>query len=217
MARPQDPQPIPDPQDPQDPDAHARRMARLKAVVDRRIAAAREEKGLLMVHTGTGKGKTTAAMGMLVRSLGHGFPCAVVQFIKGPQPTAELLLSQLAERLGARLQWDRCGEGFTWNTQDQARDAARAREGWELVRARLADPELRFLLLDELNLVLAKGWLDPAAVVQELQARPRDLHVVITGRSAPDCLLAAADLVTEMREVKHPFRAGIKAQAGIEF
>jgi len=218
MALPQDPHPVP----PEAPasgaaEAHARQMAKLKAVVDRRIAAAQEEKGLLMVHTGAGKGKTTAAMGMLVRSLGHGFPCAVVQFIKGPQPTAEQLLTRLAELTGARLQWDRCGEGFTWNTQDQARDAARAREGWALVRTRLADPELRFLLLDELNLVLARGWLDPEAVVRELQARPRDLHVVITGRGAPDRLLAAADLVTEMREVKHPFRAGIKAQAGIEF
>ncbi len=201
----------------EDPAAHRLRMERLKAAVDGRIQRAHEEKGLLMVHTGNGKGKTTAAMGMLVRSLGHGHPCAVVQFIKGPQPSAETTLERLARLTGGRLRWDRCGEGFTWTTQDRQRDAARAREGWAIVRAHLADPELRFLLLDELNVVLRHGFLDTAEVLAELQARRRELHVVITGRGAPEALLEAADLVTEMRDVKHPFRAGIKAQAGIEF
>ena len=201
----------------EDPAAHRRRMERIKAAVDGRIERAQGEKGLLMVHTGSGKGKTTAAMGMLVRSLGHGHPCAVVQFIKGPQPTGEQTLERLAQSTGGRLAWDRCGEGFTWNTQDRERDAAHAREGWTIVRGHLADPELRFLLLDELNIVLRHGFLDTARVLAELQARPRDLHVVITGRGAPEALLEAADLVTEMRDLKHPFRAGIKAQAGIEF
>jgi len=173
--------------------------------------------GLLMVHTGDGKGKTTAALGMLVRSLAHGHRCAVVQFIKGPRPTGELELERWARLAGARLRWDRCGEGFTWTAKERGRDERRAREGWDLVLAHLADPELRFLLLDELNIVLRHGFLDTAEVLGALQARRRELHVVVTGRGAPEALLAAADLVTEMRDVKHPFRAGIQAQAGIEF
>lgn len=201
----------------EDPVVHQRQMEKLKVVVDNRIAAATREKGLLMVHTGNGKGKSTAALGMLVRSLGHGFPCAVVQFIKGEQATAETMLAQVAPAFGGSLAWDRCGQGFTWNTQDLDADRAHAREGWELVRQHLSNPELRFLLLDELAIVLRHGLLDTAAVLAELQARRPKLHVVITGRGAPEALLEAADLVTEMREVKHPFKAGIKAQPGIEF
>jgi cob(I)alamin adenosyltransferase len=170
-----------------------------------------------MVHTGDGKGKTTAALGMLVRSLAHGHPCAVVQFIKGPRPTGELELERWAGLAGARLRWDRFGEGFTWTARDRQRDSALAREGWDLVRRHLAGRELRFLLLDELNIVLSHGFLDTAEVVGALQARHPDLHVVVTGRGAPEALIQAADLVTEMRELKHPFHAGVRAQAGIEF
>ena len=192
-------------------------MGKLKVVVDKRIASATQEKGLLMVHTGNGKGKSTAAMGMLVRSLGHGYRCAVVQFIKGEQATAEVVLETVAQAMGGALTWDRCGHGFTWNTQDQAADIAHAQEGWAAVRRHLADPELRFLLLDELNIVLAHGFLNTREVLADLQGRRPDLHVVLTGRGAPEGLVEAADLVTEMKEIKHPFKAGIKAQAGIEF
>lgn len=200
-----------------DPETHARQMGKLKTVVDKRIAAATQEKGLLMVHTGNGKGKSSAAVGMLVRSLGHGFKCAVVQFIKGEQPTAEVVLAQVAEALGGSCTWDRCGEGFTWNTQNLEADITHAREGWAIVRRHLADPDLRFLLLDEVNIVLRHGFLETAEVLAELQGRHPDLHVVCTGRGAPEALMEAADLVTEMKEIKHPFKAGIKAQAGIEF
>ncbi len=200
-----------------DPDIHKRQMGKLKTAVDKRIAAAIHEKGLLMVHTGNGKGKSTAALGMLVRSLGHGHRCAVVQFIKGEQATAEVVLERVAAAMGGALTWDRCGQGFTWNTQDRDADIAHAQQGWELVRRHMADPELRFLLLDELNIVLRHGFLDTADVLAELQARNRSLHVVLTGRGAPEILVEAADLVTEMKELKHPFKAGIMAQAGIEF
>jgi len=200
-----------------DPETHKRQMTKLKAVVDKRIASATEEKGLLMVHTGNGKGKSTAAMGMLVRSLGHGYGCAVVQFIKGEQATAEVVLAQVATAMGGSLAWDRCGQGFTWNTQDREADIAHAREGWEIVKRHLADPAIRFILLDEMNIVLRHGFLDTAEVLADLQARRPDVHVVLTGRGAPEVLVEAADLVTEMKEIKHPFKAGIKAQAGIEF
>jgi cob(I)alamin adenosyltransferase len=201
----------------EDPETHKRQMGKLKAVVDRRIAAATREQGLLMVHTGAGKGKSTAALGMLVRSLGHGFKCAVVQFIKGEQATAEVMLERVARDMGGALTWDRCGQGFTWNTQDREADIRHARAGWELVRRHLADPDLRFLLLDELNIVLGHGFLDTEEVLDELRGRQPWLHVVVTGRGAPKAVIEAADLVTEMKEIKHPFQAGIKAQAGIEF
>nr|WP_320132645.1 cob(I)yrinic acid a,c-diamide adenosyltransferase [uncultured Holophaga sp.] len=181
------------------------------------MSTQKQSQGLLMVHTGEGKGKTTAAIGMLVRSLGHGHKCAVVQFIKGPQPTAETLLAGFAESLGGSLAWDRCGEGFTWRSKDHTRDRELAAQGWSRVREHLADPELRFLLLDELNIVLNYHFLDTDTVLAELQARQPQLHVVVTGRGAPESLMEAADLVTEMKEHKHPFRAGIKAQAGLEF
>lgn len=200
-----------------DPSTHIHQMGKLKTAIERRRAAATREKGLLIVHTGNGKGKSTAALGMLVRSLGHGFPCAVVQFIKGDQTTAETRLTQVASALGGSLAWDRCGQGFTWKTQDLEGDCARAQAGWAIARRHLANPEMRFLLLDELAIVLRHGFLDTQEVLSELSARRPDLHVVITGRGAPEALLEAADLVTEMRDLKHPFRAGIKAQPGIEF
>ncbi len=200
-----------------DPERHQDRMAKLNEVVQGRIAQATREQGLLVVHTGSGKGKTTAALGMLVRALGHGFSCAVVQFIKGDQATAEVILSQVAAAGGGALRWDRCGQGFSWKTQDREADRLHAEEGWTLARRHLADPSLRFLLLDELNIVLRYGLLDTGRVLAELQARCPELHVVLTGRGAPEALLEAADLVTEMKEHKHPFKAGIKAQPGIEF
>ena len=198
-------------------ESHARQKGKLKAVMDGRIARASREQGLLIVHTGNGKGKTTAALGMLVRALGHGQRCAVVQFIKGEQATAEVILAQVAALSGGALTWDRCGQGFTWNTQDRDRDMAHAQAGWARVEQHLADPDLQFLLLDELNIALRQGYLDPGKVLAALQGRRPGLNVVVTGRGAPECLLDSADLVTDMREVKHPFKAGIKAQPGIEF
>ena len=192
-------------------------MERLKTAMEARIARAQGEKGLLIVHTGNGKGKTTAALGLLLRSLGHGMKSAVVQFIKGDQDTSETLLAAVAASSAAHLQWNRVGAGFTWNTQDLGRDQARAHEGWDLVRRHLADPGLEFLLLDELNVVLRYGFLPLDDVLADLAARPPHLHVAVTGRNAPAELIEMADLVTEMKELKHPFKGGLKAQAGIEF
>ncbi len=189
---------------------HEARMQALQAEMRAKMAAARDTKGLIIVHTGDGKGKTTAALGMLLRALGHGFTCAVLQFIKGDRATAESLLAS------PLLSWERVGEGFTWDTQNRERDIAKAREGWEKALARMADPDLRFLLLDELNIVLAYGYLPVEEVIAALKTKREDLHVVITGRGAPEALIALADLVTEMKEIKHPFQHGIRAQAGIE-
>ncbi|MBS1766665.1 MAG: cob(I)yrinic acid a,c-diamide adenosyltransferase [Acidobacteria bacterium] len=190
---------------------HEARMQALQADMRAKMAAARERKGLLIVHTGDGKGKTTAALGMLLRALGHGHKCAVLQFIKGDRATAESLLAS------PLLSWERVGEGFTWDTQDLERDRAKAREGWNRALKHLADPDLKFLLLDELNIVLAYDYLPEAEVIAALAAKREDLHVVVTGRGAPPALVAIADLVTEMKEIKHPFQQGVRAQAGIEF
>jgi cob(I)alamin adenosyltransferase len=195
-------------------DDHKRVMEKLQKVMEKKIARADREKGLLMVHTGNGKGKSSAALGMLIRCLGHGYRCAVVQFIKGEQATAETALQQAFPSL---LRWDRVGEGFTWDTQDRAADIATCRAGWEIVRGHLADPTLKFLLLDELNIVLSYDYLPLEDVMSDLTTKREDLHVVVTGRGAPQPLMDAADLVTEMKEIKHPFKAGIKAQPGIEF
>lgn len=190
---------------------HAERMQALQAEMRAKMAAARDRKGLIIVHTGDGKGKTSAALGMLLRSLGHGFKCAVFQFIKGDRATAESLLAS------PMLRWERVGEGFTWDTQNRDRDITKAREGWEKALAAMADPDLKFLLLDELNIVLAYNYLPVDEVIAALKAKRADLHVVVTGRGAPEGLIALADLVTEMKEIKHPFAHGIQAQAGIEF
>lgn len=192
-------------------DDHAERMQTLQAEMRAKMAAARDRKGLIIVHTGDGKGKTSAALGMLLRSLGHGFKCAVFQFIKGDRATAESLLAS------PLLRWERVGEGFTWDTQNRDRDIAKAREGWEKAVLAMADPDLKFLLLDELNIVLAYDYLPVDEVIAALKAKRADLHVVVTGRGAPESLIALADLVTEMKEIKHPFAHGIQAQAGIEF
>ena len=190
------------------------KSARRKAARDKMMAEKTIEKGLLIVHTGKGKGKSTAAFGMVMRSIGHGFHTGVVQFVKGRWDTGE---RTALERFPELVTIKAMGEGFTWETQDRARDIAAARAAWAEAQAMMADPSYRLVLLDELNIVLRYDYLPVADVVAVLSARRPDLHVVVTGRNAPDELVAAADLVTEMTLVKHPFREGVKAQAGIEF
>jgi cob(I)alamin adenosyltransferase len=194
--------------------AHREKMARIKAVKDRIYASKTIEKGLLIVHTGTGKGKSTAAWGLALRCLGHGRKLGVVQFIKGRRDTGErFFLQRFPELVEVRVM----GEGFTWETQDRARDIAAARAAWEEAKRMMANPELHLVILDELNIVLRKDYLPLAEVVQGLLAKRSDLHVVVTGRNAKQELIEAADLVTEMTLIKHPFRAGVKAQLGIEY
>jgi cob(I)alamin adenosyltransferase len=193
---------------------HRAKMAKRKAVQDAEVAAKTIEKGLLIVHTGTGKGKSTAAFGLALRMLGRGQRVGVVQFIKGAWHSAE---RDALARFGDQLVWHTMGEGFTWETQDRARDVAAAERAWAKARELMADPNLAMLILDELNIALRYDYLDLAAVVAALKARPRGLHVVVTGRNAKPELVAAADLVTEMTLVKHHFAAGVKAQPGIEF
>jgi cob(I)alamin adenosyltransferase len=193
---------------------HNEKMARRKAARDRMLATKTEERGLLIVHTGTGKGKSTAAFGMVLRCLGHGMRVGIVQVVKGVWGTGERVA---LERFGDLVTCRAMGEGFTWDTQDRARDIAAARAAWEVAKAMIADPSYRLVLLDELNIVLRYDYLPIAEVVAALRAKPRELHVVVTGRNAKSELIEAADLVTEMTLVKHPFRSGVKAQQGIEF
>ncbi len=193
---------------------HQAKMQRLKASVDRRIEAAQDEKGLLIVYTGAGKGKTTAALGMVFRCLGHGMKVAVVQFIKGAIDTAE---ERVLKSFGDRVTFLRMGEGYTWETQDRARDTRFAQEAWGRRANSWAMLPTAMVILDEFNIALNQGYVDVNDVLPRLQARPPMQHVVITGRGAPPELLEAADLVTEMKQVKHPFRNGIKAQPGVEF
>jgi len=198
----------------QDADRHREKMRKKKAVRDRMMAGKTVEKGLLIVHTGTGKGKSTAAFGMVMRCLGHGMRVGIVQFIKGAWDTGERhVLARFPDLVACRAM----GEGFTWDTQDRARDIAAARAAWDAAKAMIADPAYRLVLLDELNIVLRYDYLDVAEVVETLKSKPRDLHVVVTGRNAKPELIEIADLVTEMTLVKHPFRGGVKAQVGIEF
>lgn len=193
---------------------HKARMERLKASVDRRIEAAQQEKGLLIVYTGAGKGKTTAALGMALRCLGHGMKVAVVQFIKGAIDTAE---ERALKSFGEQITFLRMGEGYTWETQDRERDTKFAQQAWEKAIEFLRDPSYAMVLLDEFNIALHHEYVRLPDVLPVLQARPPMQHVVITGRGAPAELIEEADLVTEMKQVKHPFRKGIKAQAGVEF
>jgi len=190
---------------------HRERMKVVQAEMHAKIAAAREKRDLLIVHTGDGKGKSTAAFGMLARMLGHGRRCTVIQFIKSGDSAVERALR------GPLLHWHKVGDGFTWDTQNRASDVARCREGFALACACLQDPAVRFLLLDELNIALTHGYLPLDEVLAAIHARVPGKHVVITGRGAPAGLIEAADLVTEMRAIKHPFATGVKAQAGIEF
>jgi len=193
---------------------HAEKMAKRKAARTRMLATKTEERGLVIVHTGTGKGKSTAAFGMVMRCIGHGMRVGIVQFIKGVWDTGERhVLQRFPELVTCRAM----GEGFTWDTQDRARDIAASRAAWDAAKAMMSDPGYRLILLDELNIVLRYDYLPIDEVVATLKAKPRDLHVVVTGRNAKPELIEIADLVTEMTLVKHPFRGGVKAQAGIEF
>jgi cob(I)alamin adenosyltransferase len=192
---------------------HRERMQRKKALVDRKIASATIERGVLVVNTGNGKGKSSSGFGMLARSLGHGFHCGVVQFIKGSFSTGE---EAFFRRFPDDVDYYVMGEGYTWETQDKARDIQAADAAWQVAAGMLADARYDFVLLDELNIALVKGYLDVAVVGAALAARPPQQHVVITGRGAPDGLIEQADTVTEMRVVKHAFQAGIRAQKGIE-
>ncbi|QIE41192.1 cob(I)yrinic acid a,c-diamide adenosyltransferase [Rhodobacteraceae bacterium SC52] len=204
----------PKPQD--DLARHAAKMAKKKAARDKIMATKEGEKGLVIVHTGKGKGKSSAAFGMIFRCIAHDMPCAVVQFIKGGMSTGErdLILSNFADKCAFHTM----GEGFTWETQDRARDTEMAQAAWEKAKELIRDPANRMVLLDEINIALRYDYLDIADVVAFLEAeKPEMTHVVLTGRNAKDELIEAADLVTEMELVKHPFRSGIKAQIGVEF
>jgi cob(I)alamin adenosyltransferase len=201
------------PAEDEDAARHREKMAKRKAVQDAEVAEKTVEKGLLMVHTGAGKGKSTAAFGLALRMLGRGRRVGVVQFIKGAWSTGERGVLEAY----AMLEWHSMGEGFTWETQDKARDIAAARRAWEQARRLMAEPGLGLLVLDELCIALRYDYLPLPEVLDGLRARPHGLHVVVTGRNAPPALLQAADMVTEMKPVKHHFAAGVKAQQGIEF
>ena len=194
---------------------HAEKMRKKKAAREKILATKTIEKGLLIVHTGKGKGKSTAAFGMVFRALGHGMPVAIVQFVKGKWQTGERMA---LEKFGELASIHTMGEGFTWDTQDRKRDIAAARAAWEKAKALIAGGKHKLVLLDELSIVLRYGYLPAEEIVGFLRERkPQDVHVIVTGRNAPETLIEAADLVTEMEMVKHPFRSGVKAQKGIEF
>lgn len=193
---------------------HKARMQRKKALMDEKTAEAQDEYGLLLVHTGNGKGKSSSAFGMLARALGHGMKVGVVQFIKGAASTGE---EAFFRRFPDEVRYHVMGEGFTWETQDRQRDIAKAREAWAVAAELLSDPEIGLVVLDELNIALKYGYLELAPVLADIESRPLLQHVVVTGRGAPDGLIEAADTVTEMGLIKHAFKAGVKAQKGVEF
>lgn len=195
---------------------HNEKMKRIKAARDEMMKTKTEEKGLIMVHTGAGKGKSSSGFGMIMRCIAHSMPCAVVQFIKGNWKTGEKTF--LREHFSEECRFFVSGEGFTWETQDRERDVAAAQNGWRIAREQILDPEIRFVLLDEINIALRYDYLDIDEVVEFLLTRkPPMTHVCLTGRNAKPELIEAADLVTEMTLVKHPFKDGIKAQLGIEY
>ena len=194
---------------------HREKMAKRKAVQDAEVASKTiTSKGLLIVNTGPGKGKSTAAFGLVLRALGHGHHVGVVQFIKGAWTTGE---KRALERFSDLLSWHSMGEGFTWETQDRERDIAAAKRAWDQVLEFMNDPKIRLILLDELNIALRYDYLPLLEVVNVLSNRRPDLHIIVTGRNAKPEMIEAADLVTEMGMVKHHFSAGVKAQEGIEF
>ena len=193
---------------------HAEKMKKKQAAHDKIMAIKTQEKGLLIVHTGKGKGKTTAALGMVVRMIGHGRKVGVVQFVKGAMTTGE---KAVFDAFPEQVEFKPMGEGFTWNTQDRSRDIALAREAWDEVKRMVADPDYAMVLADELNIVLRYDYLPLDEVLAVLTGRDEMKHVVVTGRNAPEALIEAADLVSEMTMIKHPFRSGVKAQAGIEY
>ncbi len=194
---------------------YKQKMQRRKEVQEQRLAARNQEKGLIIVNTGNGKGKTTAALGIVIRSLGHGYKVAIIQFIKGAwEPAEKAILGQWE----SQLEFHAMGEGFTWDTQDRARDKEKAIAAWEKGLEYIINPEYRLVLLDEVNIALKLGYLDADTVIAGLDQKPEDSHVILTGRGAPEKLIERADLVTEMTLVKHPFsEQGVKAQPGIEF
>ena len=197
---------------------HAKRMERKKAVVDESIAAAQQERGVLVVNTGNGKGKSSAAFGVVARALGHGMKVAVIQFVKGRSDTGEEgFYTRIAEMIPGSVSWHVSGEGFTWETQDGSRDAAAAQAAWTLACGYLSNPKIGLVVLDEFTYALKYGWLDIAPVIDALMARPSMQHVIITGRAAPEALIEVADTVTDMTLVKHAFKAGVKAMPGLEW
>ncbi len=197
------------------PEQYKQKMQRRKEVQDQRLAEKNKEKGLIIVHTGNGKGKTTAALGMVLRSLGHGYKVAIVQFIKGAWEPAE---KAVLGKWEGQLEFLAMGEGFTWETQDRERDIAKASAAWEQGLKFILNPKYKLVLLDEINVALKLGYLDVETILSGLEQKPSDSHVILTGRGAPPELIDKADLVTEMTLVKHPFREqGVKAQPGIEF
>lgn len=193
---------------------HTEKMKKKKAARDKILATKTIEKGLLIVHTGKGKGKSTAAFGLVFRALGNGMKVAIVQFVKGKWETGE---RKVLEHFPDQVTMTAMGDGFTWETQDRQRDIAAAKAAWERAKALIMDDEHQLVLLDELNIVLRYDYLDIAEVVEFLKQKPAMKHVVVTGRNAKDELIEIADLVTEMEMIKHPFRSGVKAQVGIEF
>jgi cob(I)alamin adenosyltransferase len=194
---------------------HNAKMKKIQAAHEKKLTAKTVEKGLVIVHTGTGKGKTSAALGMVVRAIGHGMKIGVVQFVKGAMTTGE---KAVFDRFPDQIEFKPMGEGFTWDTQDRARDIAVARAAWDEVKRMIADPSYAMVLADELNIVLRYDYLPIAEVLEVLAAKPAMTHVIVTGRNAKDELIAVADLVTEMTLVKHPFREqNVRAQPGIEF
>lgn len=209
--------PIPDTDPGIDPDKaarHAEKMAKKRAARNKIMATKDKTGGLLIVHTGKGKGKSTAAFGMVCRAIGHGMKVGVVQFVKGKWETGE---RAVLEAFPDQVTINTMGEGFTWDTQDLERDIAAARQAWDMAKRLMADPSTSMVLLDELNIVLRYDYLPIDEVVETLSNKRDDLHVIVTGRNAKEPLIEIADLVTEMTQIKHPFRSGFKAQAGIEF
>lgn len=193
---------------------HKNKMVKIQEVKARILSTKTVEKGLLIVHTGAGKGKSTAAMGMALRMMGHGMKVSIIQFIKGAMDTGEQAIFDAFPDL---VEMRPMGEGFTWDTQDRQRDIEKVREAWEACKARIIDPDWKMVICDELNIAIRYDYLPVDEVLEVLAQKPDDTHVIITGRNAHERLIEAADLVTEMGLVKHPFRAGVKAQAGIEF
>ncbi len=195
---------------------HAEKMAKKKVARDKIMASKSGDKGLVIVHTGTGKGKSSSGFGMILRCIAHGMPCAVVQFIKGAWDTGERRL--LTENFGDLCQFYAMGEGFTWETQDRQRDIEAAQAGWEKSKELILDPSIRLVMLDEINIALRYDYLDVDEVLRFLRdEKPPLTHVVLTGRNAKEALIEGADLVTEMTLIKHPFRSGVKGQPGVEF
>ncbi|CCQ59054.1 cob(I)yrinic acid a,c-diamide adenosyltransferase [Crocosphaera watsonii WH 8501] len=197
------------------PEKYQQKMQRRKEVQEKRLAEASKEKGLIVVNTGNGKGKTTAALGMVMRSLGHGYKVAIIQFIKGAwEPAEKAVLSKWENQ----LEFLAMGEGFTWDTQDRERDILKAQQAWEKAVSFINNLDYQLVLLDEVNIALKLGYLEVETVVEALKQKPEQTHVILTGRGAPTELIEVADLVTEMKLIKHPFKEqGIKAQPGIEF